>query len=99
MLMTFILLLLTLLTKDSFDAWYRKVPVSPRPITTLFLFVVPGCHRELNATKNAMAIYLNFCWQGTLDKGRVHWRVKSRQWLFCRRRQFTLRDYFAVSCL
>ena len=22
-----------------------------------------------------------------------------RQWLFCRRRQFTLRDYFAVSCL
>ena len=22
-----------------------------------------------------------------------------RRWLFCRRRQFTLRDYFAVSCL
>ena len=23
----------------------------------------------------------------------------NRQWLFCRRRQFTLRDYFAVSYL
>ena len=25
--------------------------------------------------------------------------VFKRQWLFCRRLQFTLRDYFAVSCL
>ena len=25
--------------------------------------------------------------------------ITYRQWLFCRRRQFTLRDYFAVSYL
>ena len=30
---------------------------------------------------------------------KLHSIINTRQWLFCRQRQFTLRDYFAVSYL
>ena len=36
---------------------------------------------------------------GKSEKHPFTFNKTNRQWLFCRRRQFTLRDYFAVSCL
>ena len=61
----------------------------------------PSEFSQEHAGKSIELIQACFCFENnvSLCSLKLYLNFKIRQWLFCRRRQFTLRDYFAMSCL